>query len=73
MPDVVGKPMTLARQMLEDKKLRVNIAETYDATVPAGSVVSQDPVAGSKVKESARSQFISARAAKRLRCRISRA
>ena len=51
VPDVVGKPMTLARQMLEDKKLRVNIAETYDATVPAGSVVSQDPVAGSKVKE----------------------
>ena len=51
VPDVVGKPMTLARQMLEDKKLRVNVAETYDASVPAGSVVSQYPEAGSKVKE----------------------
>jgi serine/threonine-protein kinase len=51
VPDVVGKQMTLARQVLEDKKLRVSVAETYDATVPAGQVVSQTPEAGAKVKE----------------------
>ena len=51
VPDVTGKQMTLARQILEDKKLRVNVAETYDADVPVGSVVSQTPEAGSKVKE----------------------
>lgn len=51
VPDVTGKPLTLARQTLEDSKLRVNVAEVYDANVPAGQVVSQDPPAGSKVKE----------------------
>ncbi|TYZ30434.1 Stk1 family PASTA domain-containing Ser/Thr kinase [Selenomonas caprae] len=51
VPDVTGKQMTLARQILEDKKLRVNVAETYDASVPAGTVVSQNPEAGAKVKE----------------------
>ena len=51
VPDVTGKQMTLARQILEDKKLRVNVAETYNADVPAGQVVSQNPTAGFKVKE----------------------
>lgn len=51
VPDVTGKQMTLARQILEDKKLRVNVAEIYNADVPAGQVVSQNPTAGSKVKE----------------------
>ncbi len=51
VPDVVGKQMNLAKQILEDKNLRVKIAETYDASVPAGQVVSQYPEAGSKVKE----------------------
>ncbi len=51
VPDVVGKQMALARQILEDGKLRVNVAETYDANVPPGQVVSQSPEAGSKVKE----------------------
>lgn len=51
VPDVTGKSMALARQILEDKKLRVDVAETYDASVPAGQVVSQDPAGGSKVKE----------------------
>ncbi|MBQ9496306.1 MAG: PASTA domain-containing protein, partial [Selenomonadaceae bacterium] len=31
-------------------KLRVNVAETYDANVPAGQVVSQDPDVGKTVK-----------------------
>ena len=51
VPDVTGKPMALARQILEDQKLRVNVAEVYDASVPAGTVVSQNPEAGTKVKE----------------------
>ena len=50
VPNVVGKQMTLARQILEDGKLRVNVAETYDANVPAGQVVSQDPISGRNVK-----------------------
>lgn len=51
VPDVTGKQMTLARQILEDKKLRVEIKEEFSADVPAGAVISQDPVAGSTVKE----------------------
>lgn len=51
VPNVVGQTMAVAKQNLEDKKLRVNVAETYDATVPAGQVVSQTPEAGTKVKE----------------------
>ena len=45
VPDVVGKQLALARQILEDGKLRVNVAETYDSNVPPGQVVSQDPEA----------------------------
>ena len=50
VPDVKGKQLALARQILEDGRLRVNIAETYDASVPAGQVVSQDPDPGRSVK-----------------------
>lgn len=50
VPDVKGKQLALARQILEDGKLRVNVAETYDASVPAGQVVSQDPESGKTVK-----------------------
>ena len=51
VPDVTGKQLTLARQILEDQHLRVTVAETYDASVPVGVVVSQTPEAGVKVKE----------------------
>ncbi len=50
VPEVVGKQLALARQILEDGKLRVNVAETYDASVPPGQVVSQDPNPGKTVK-----------------------
>ncbi len=50
VPNVAGKQLGLARQILEDGRLRVSIAEIYDATVPAGQVVTQDPVAGRNVK-----------------------
>ncbi len=50
VPDVKGKQLALARQILEDENLRVNVAETYDANVPPGQVVSQDPEPGRNVK-----------------------
>ena len=50
VPEVIGKQLALARQILEDGKLRVNVAETYDASVPPGQVVSQDPIPGRSVK-----------------------
>ena len=50
VPEVKGKQLALARQILEDNKLRVNVAETYDNNVPAGQVVSQDPDVGKTVK-----------------------
>ena len=50
VPDVKGKQLALARQILEDGHLRVNVAETYDSNVPAGQVVSQDPDFGKTVK-----------------------
>ena len=50
VPEVVGKQLALARQILEDGKLRVNVAETYDSTVPPGQVVSQEPEPGKTVK-----------------------
>ena len=50
VPNVAGKQLALARQILEDGRLRVNVSEVYDATVPAGQVVTQDPIAGRNVK-----------------------
>ena len=51
VPDVVGKQMTLARQILEDSRLRVNVAETFNGEVPAGQVVSQTPEGNATVRE----------------------
>lgn len=51
VPNVVGKQMTLAKQILEDKNLRVKFAETYNTEVPIGHVVSQYPEANVNVKK----------------------
>ncbi len=51
VPNVTGKQMTLAKQILEDKRLRVKVDEEFSADVPAGMVISQNPEAGAKVKE----------------------
>jgi len=51
VPDVTGKQMTLAKQILEDKRLRVKVDEEFNAEVPAGMVISQDPEGGARVKE----------------------
>lgn len=50
VPDVTGKQLALARQLLEDGNLRVNVAETYNGNVPPGQVVSQDPESGKTVR-----------------------
>ena len=50
VPSVKGKQLALARQILEDGRLRVNVAEIYDSKVPAGEVVRQEPDAGKNVK-----------------------
>ena len=51
VPDVTGQTLAVAKQKLEDRKLRVDIAEMYDSNIPTGQVVKQDPEGGSKVKE----------------------
>ena len=51
VPNVVGMHMTLAKQMLESKKLRVNFSETFNSEVPIGNVISQYPEANARVKE----------------------
>jgi serine/threonine-protein kinase len=51
VPNVVGKQVETAKNLLEEKKLRVSITETFNEKVPTGYVVSQTPEAGSTVKE----------------------
>ena len=51
VPDVTGKQLTLARQILEDQHLRVTVAETVDASGPVGVGVAPTPGAGPTVKE----------------------
>ena len=51
VPDVVGKQVDIARNILLNQNLRVTLSESYDEKVPAGSVISQYPEAGSIVKE----------------------
>lgn len=51
VPDVTGKQMAIAEQMLEKEKLRYTVKEEFDTDTPAGTVISQDPAAGTKVKE----------------------
>ncbi len=51
VPNVVGKQVSVARNILEDNHLRVSTSEVSNPDVPAGQVVSQTPPAGEKVKE----------------------
>jgi len=50
VPNVVGAPAAAARELLVDKGLKVAETKAFDATAPAGSVVSQDPKAGATVR-----------------------
>lgn len=51
VPNVVGKQVSVAKNMLEDKHLRVSTSEVTNTDIPAGQVISQTPGAGEKVKE----------------------
>ena len=51
VPNVVGKQVSVAKSILEDKHLRVSTSEVTNPDVPAGQVISQTPGAGEKVKE----------------------
>lgn len=51
VPDVVGRQITLATQLLEAKRLRVKVEEKYDESIPLGQVISQSPASGASIKE----------------------
>ena len=51
VPNVVGKQVSVAKNILEDKHLRVSTSEVTNPDVPASQVISQTPGAGEKVKE----------------------
>lgn len=51
VPNVVGKQVDIARDMLIGKNLRVSIVENFYDKVPAGHVISQTPEGGTTVKE----------------------
>ena len=51
VPNVVGKQVSVARNILEDNHLRVSVSEVANSEVPAGKVISQTPTSGESVKE----------------------
>ena len=51
IPNVTGKQVDIARNMLLSQNLRVSIEDGFSATVPLGYVISQYPEAGMQVKE----------------------
>ena len=44
--DVIGKSQAEAEEILKEQGFKVTVLENYDSTVPAGSVISQSPGAG---------------------------
>lgn len=51
VPNVVGKQVSVARNILEDNHLRISVSEVANSEVPAGKVISQTPASGESVKE----------------------
>ncbi len=51
VPDVTGKQIEIARELLSDEKLNLSINEVESDTVPVGEVIAQTPSGGSVVKE----------------------
>lgn len=51
VPNVVGKQVDVAKNILSNQNLRVSITEAFNDTVPSGHVISQYPEAASVVKE----------------------
>jgi serine/threonine-protein kinase len=46
VPNVVGQPIDAAKAAIADAKLRSEVTEEFNETVPAGVVISQDPAGG---------------------------
>lgn len=51
VPNVIGKQMAFAKQIIETSGLRIKFEEEYNADVPVGNVISQNPAPDSIVKE----------------------
>ena len=51
VPDVVGKQVDTARNIIISNNLRVSVSDAFSDKVPAGQVISQQPEAGTTVKE----------------------
>ena len=51
VPSVVGKNVEIARTLLMEKNLRVTVNESFHDKMPPGQVISQNPEAGTTVKE----------------------
>ena len=51
VPNVVGKQLSVATRLLEERHLRVSSSEVTNSDVPAGQVILQSPEAGESVKE----------------------
>lgn len=51
VPNVVGRNIDTARNTLTEKNLRVSVSEVFHEKIPVGQVISQNPEAGSTVKE----------------------
>ncbi len=51
VPDVVGKQVDTARNIIISNNLRVSVSDAFSDKVPAGHVISQQPEAGTTVKE----------------------
>ncbi len=51
VPNVVGKPVDVARNILINTNLRVNVSDAFNDKIPIGYVISQNPEPGTTVKE----------------------
>lgn len=51
VPNVVGKQVEVAKNIIVSNNLRVSLVETFSDKVPEGYVISQQPEAGTTVKE----------------------
>jgi len=51
VPDVTGKPQADAEKALKDAGFQVSVQQGFDATVTAGSVISQSPASNEKVPQ----------------------
>lgn len=54
VPNVVGKQVSVAKNILEDKHLRVSTSEVTNPDVPAGQVISQTPELGKRLRSNVR-------------------